>query len=256
MEGKAYIKKWQSDDGRITLYCGDCLDILKTLTGADAVVTDPPYFLPVTHYQTRRRFSRNFSDLGILEHFFKCAFALFAQVVVPTGTLYIFSDGQSYPLFYYHLYPFCKSVRPLIWDKKTSINGYGWRHQHEIIIFAEMPEARPVPTGDGDILRFSAAQIDEREHPAQKPVELLAALIDKSTQPKNAVLDPFMGSGTTGIACIRTGRKFIGIEISPEYYEIALHRIKKELATRAHVVEKRKKLFAKGKKCRIPKPQR
>ncbi len=111
---------------------GDCIDEMQQMeeNSVDLIVTDPPYFLPANHYQTRKQFSRNFGDLGILEHFFKDVFKEMVRVLKPTGRLYIFCDGQSYPLFYYHLYPYCKSVRPLIWDKKTSINGYSWRHQH------------------------------------------------------------------------------------------------------------------------------
>src|ERR1700685_1344108 len=162
---------------------GDCLELMKGLAdeSVDCIITDPPYFLPAVHYQTRKQFSRNFSDLGILESFFKNVFKEFSRVIKKNGTIYVFCDGQSYPLFYYHLYPFCKSVRPLIWDKKTSINGYSWRHQHELIIFAEMPQAKPVPSGDGDIIRYSAVKVDDRKHPAEKPIELLEQFIKKST---------------------------------------------------------------------------
>ena len=138
--------------------------------------------------------------------------------------MFIFCYWQIYPLFYYHLYPFCKSVRPLIWDKKTSINGYSWRHQHEIIIFAELPNNKPIPTGDGDILKYSAVKVDERKHPAEKPVELLEALIKKSTNEGDTVLDNCAGSGTTAIACLNTNRNAILIEIDADYYKAALDR--------------------------------
>ena len=210
----------------VTLYHGDCLEVLKTLDAGsvDAVVTDPPYFLPAQHYQTRKVQRRNFSDLGILEHFFKDLFAELALALAPTGTFYLFCDGQSYPLFWYHAFGMCKSARPVVWDKLTSINGYYWRHQHELILFGEMPESKPLPTGDGDIIRCRAVPVDDRTHPAEKPVELVARLLAKL--PEGAtVLDPFMGSGTTGVACVQTGRSFIGIEIDAGYYAIAERRI-------------------------------
>jgi len=194
----------------------------------DLILTDPPYFLPAAHYQTRKQFNRNFSDLGILEHFIKDAFQEFRRVVKKTGTIYIFCDGQSYPLFYYHLYPFCKSVRPLIWDKKTSINGYSWRHQHEIIIFAEQSQAKPKPSGDGDILKYSAVPVDKREHPAEKPLALLMSLIEKSTNEGDMVLDPFLGSGSTLWACRRLNRCGMGYELEREYTKIIEERIKEE----------------------------
>ena len=207
---------------------GDCLEVMKDIPdkSIDMILTDPPYFLPATHYQTRKVFSRNFSDLGILEHFIKDFFSEVKRVIKDDGVIYVFCDGQSYPLFYYHLYHFCKSVRPLIWDKKISINGYSWRHQHEIIIFAQMPKERPVPTGDGDILRYSAVKIDERKHPAEKPIELLEQFIKKSSKENDTILDPFAGSGTTGVACKMLGRNYILIEKEPEYVKICEDRIK------------------------------
>ena len=214
------------------IICGNCLEVMKDIpdNSIDLVLTDPPYFLPASHYQTRKQFIRNFSDLGILEYFIKDTFLQFNRITKESGIIYIFCDGQSYPLFYYHLYPFCKSVRPLIWDKKTSINGYSWRHQHELIIFAEMPKSKPIPTGDGDILRYSAVKVDSREHPAEKPIDLNKTLIEKSSQENDIILDPFLGSGTTAVAALNLNRKFIGIEIDPIYCQIALKRIEVEKA--------------------------
>ncbi|MFW9952264.1 MAG: hypothetical protein ACFFKA_19255, partial [Candidatus Thorarchaeota archaeon] len=85
------------------------------------------------------------------------------------GFIYIFCNDDSYPLFWYYCYPFSKNVRTLIWDKITSFNGYGWRHQHEIILYAEMPESPKITTGDGDILKDRAVKVDNRDHPAEKP---------------------------------------------------------------------------------------
>jgi DNA modification methylase len=70
---------------------------------------------------------------------------------------------------------------------------------------------------------------DERtDHPTQKPLEVLLTLVQWLTNEGDTVLDPFMGSGTTGVACVQTGRNFIGIEIDPGYFEIAKQRIEKE----------------------------
>jgi site-specific DNA-methyltransferase (adenine-specific) len=211
------------------IYNMDCIDGFKEISDAsvDLIVTDPPYFLPALHYQTRKSFSRNFADLGILEHFFKEIFKEFSRIIKPTGRIYVFCDGQSYPLFYYHLYSFCKSVRPLIWDKKTSINGYSWRHQHEIIIFAEMPESEPIPSGDGDIIRFNAVPVDTRVHPAEKPIDLIAELIKKSSVEGDLIVDPFVGSGSTALACKMTKRRYICFEKAVEYYDIAEKRLAK-----------------------------
>ena len=229
MPRKACFKKERvNSKPNITLYLGDCIEVMKTMSNKsiDLVLIDPPYFLPYKHYATRKNFRRSFSDLGILETFFRMVYEEMERVLKPDGRFYIFCDGQSYPLFYYYCYFFTKSERPLIWDKKTSINGYSWRHQHELILFGEMPEAEKVPTGDGDILRHSAVKVNNRKHPAEKPLELVKDLVAKSSDKNDTVLDMFMGSGTTLVAAKELGRNAIGIETEPRYYEIAKRRIK------------------------------
>lgn len=73
-------------------------------------------------------------------------------------------------------------------------------------------------------------------HPAERPVALYKWCIEKYTMPTDSILDPFMGSGTTGVACVQTGRKFIGIEIDPGYFEIAKRRIQEaQLQTRMEI---------------------
>ncbi len=208
---------------------GDCIEEMRDIPdkSIDLIITDPPYFLPALHYQTRREFRRNFGDLGVMEGFFKEVFKQFNRILKEEGTMYIFCDGQSYPLFYYHLYPMCKSVRPLIWDKGTSINGYSWRHQHEIIIFAEMPKAKPVPSGDGDILKCGVIKVDNREHPAQKPTKLLKQFIAKSSKIGDMILDPFAGSGSVLRACLSSQRNYIMIEKEEKYYTMMIERAKR-----------------------------
>lgn len=206
---------------------GDCMDELDSLeeNSIDLIVTDPPYFIPANHYNTRKQFKRNFGDLGVMEFFFKEVIKKMVKVLKDEGRMYLFCNGQSYPIFYYHLYPYFKSIRPLIWDKKVSINGYHWRHQHELIIFAEMPKSKPIPTGDGDILRYNAVKVNDREHPAEKPVDLLKELIKKSTNEGEVVMDCFAGGGSTGLACKELGRIFVGIEKEKEYFDKMKRRI-------------------------------
>jgi len=217
----------------VQLYLGDCLQIMPELAGVDAVVTDPPYFQPAVHYVPARgedAHRKTIGDMSILEHFFASFIGQAARLLSPQGFAYVFCDGQSYPIAFTGLYPHAKRVRPLVWDKVVSFNGYTWRHQHELIAFAEMDDSPRLPTGDGDILRHRAVPVGERQHPAEKPIPLLTALVAKCGA---SVLDPFMGSGTTGVACVQTGRKFIGIEIDPGYFEIAKKRISEaQLQTR------------------------
>lgn len=195
----------------------------------DIVVTDPPYFLPAAHYSTRKVWPRSLGELGILEGFYKPLFPEIARILDSEGVMYCFCDGQSYPVFYANGYTSFKNQRPVIWDKITSINGYSWRHQHELILFAVKQHSPNVPTGDGDIVRFRAVPINDREHPAEKPLDLLAALISKSAPKDSVVFDPFTGSASTLIAARKCGCHYLGFELSEEYFNIAKNRLEKDM---------------------------
>lgn len=225
------MKPYYSEAG-ITIYHGDAQVVLSALASesVDLVVTDPPYFQPASHYVSPRgeaRARRSIGDMSILELAFRVWSTELARVVRQDGTIYLFCDGQSYPLAFTALYPYAKHVRPLVWDKVGSYNGFTWRHQHELIAWAEMPDAQRIPTGDGDVLRFHATPVDERLHPAQKPIPLLALLIAK--HPLGMVLDPFCGSGATLLAARSLGRDAIGIDIDERYCEIAAQAAQAEV---------------------------
>lgn len=216
------------DDGRgIVIYHGDCREILPQLPKVDLVLTDPPYFLPACHHSTREGTSKSWGNLSILEHFFSDTFKELQSILNPEGWMYCFCDGQSYPIFYKACYSIFKSIRPLVWDKLTSLNGYWWRHQHELILFACQHDTELETTGDGDVLRFRSVPMGDRLHDAQKPLELLTKLMSKG-EPE-LTLDPFMGSGTTLRAAKDLGRKAIGIEIEERYAEIAARRLEQEV---------------------------
>jgi len=212
------------------LYHGDCLDIMPHLEPVDLVLTDPPYFLPAkTHCGTRAEgsYKRTLADTSILTGYFSNFFNLLEGIIKETGSYYIFCDAQSYYSFYQALYPHTKYVRLIIWDKIISFNGYTWRHQHELIAWGEKDKSPRIPTGDGDVLKYRAVLQKDREHPAQKPVGLLVNLLNKSSG-GDVVLDLFLGSGTTAIACEQLNRRWIGIEIEEKYCEIAAKRIENE----------------------------
>ncbi len=220
---------YQTDLGK--LYCGDCLDVMAELPdeSVDMIITDPPYFQPAFHYcppRDHRPQKRQLSDLSIFKHFMRVFFDECSRVIKPTGTYYIFCDGQTYPAMFDSLFPHVKRVRPLIWDKLTSVNGYTWRHQHELVAWGEGFEAKRVNTGDGDILKCRAVPVNERKHPAEKPVKLISRLIEKHNP--ECALDPFAGSSTVALACVPLQVKWISIELSEDYCAIAKDRIEQE----------------------------
>ena len=217
-------------DDTNTFYKGDCLEVIQKLEdrSIDMIVSDPPYYTPAKISATRKDFRRSLGNYGILDSWFRGVLSFAFQKIKETGHIYLFCDGRTYPMLWVQTYADTKDNRVLVWDKGRSINGYTWRKQHELILFAEMPDAKPVKTGDGDVIKMNAVPVQDRKHPAEKPVELIKKLIEKSTKEGDTVLDFTMGSGTTAIACLQTGRKCIGIEFSEEYYDIAVERYLKE----------------------------
>ena len=209
------------------IICGDCLEVMQDIPdhSIDLIITDPPYFIPAEFYQTRIKYRRNFADLGLLDAVIKPIFVQFERILRTDAHIYIFCDGKSYPLFFYHAFPIAKAVRPIIWDKQALKLGFGWRHQHEIILWVEMPNSKPIPTGDGDIIRCKAVPPNNRKHIAEKPLELITRLVEKSSKEGDTVLDPFVGSGVTAIAAKACGRNYIGIDIGAEYCAIAEKRL-------------------------------
>ena len=218
------MKPYYQDEW-VTIYHGDCREILPSLEKVDLVLTDPPYFLPIQSYVGTRGNGyqkRMLGDLSVLKGYFELVFSDFEKVLKSNGTYYVFCDAKSYPIFWQVMFPLCKNVRLLIWDKQISYNGYTWRHQHELIAWGELDETERIPTGDGDIIKCRGVLQADRNHPAEKPVEVITKLMGK--HPAGIVLDPFMGSGTTAVACKDLNRKCIGIEIEEKYCEIAAKR--------------------------------
>ncbi|KKN22236.1 hypothetical protein LCGC14_0917370 [marine sediment metagenome] len=218
------MKPYYQDEW-VTIYHGDCHEILPTLEKVDLVLTDPPYFLPIQSYVGTRGNGyqkRMIGDLSVLKGYFELVFSDFEKVLNETGTYYIFCDAKSYPIFWQVMFPLCKNVRLLIWDKQISYNGYTWRHQHELIAWGELDKTDRIPTGDGDVIKCRGVLQADRNHPAEKPVEVMEKLISKHSA--GIVLDPFMGSGTTLFASKQLNRHCIGIEIEEKYCEIAAQR--------------------------------
>lgn len=207
---------------------GDCLEIIPNISDQffDLIIIDPP-FLIANYYAIRKFMKKSFGDMGLIEHFFKKLYFEFERVLKPTGSFYIFCNTNSFPLFWFYTFSFTKKLRTIIWDKGTSINGYSWRHQHDLILFGEMPEYPKVKTGDGDVIKCKSVPLKERLHPAQKPIELIKKFILKSSKEGDLVADFFAGSGTTLIASKELNRNYFGIEYDKKYYEICLERLGK-----------------------------
>lgn len=236
---------WQTEDGSIQLYCGDCLEILPHLSGIDAVVTDPPYCSggaseaqkgAATHQGLRSESIRagrftwfdadNMTTAGL------CWLLRGVSVNAPVheqGHILAFCDWRMVPMIAPAMesggwrYRSC-----IVWNKGHFGCGLGFRPQHEMIVHLTKRSPAFHAADVGNVITVSR-QTEDREHPTQKPVELIEKLVAVTTAHGGAVLDPFMGSGTTGVACVRLGRRFIGIEKERKYFDVAVGRITDEL---------------------------
>ncbi|NVP24993.1 DNA-methyltransferase [Treponema phagedenis] len=210
----------------IELLHGDCLDFLPKIPdeSIQSIITDPPYFLGMTHNGQKGCFN----DLAICKPFYEKLFKEYKRILKPDGCIYFFCDWRSYA-FYYPLLDSVMQVENLLVRKKhgrPSLNVYG--SDHELIMFSGKIKKSYITNIIDDVASFNIGARKtngEKIHPTQKPIELMEKFIFDSTDEGDVVLDSFMGSGTTGIACLNTNRRFIGMEIDDNYFNIAKNRL-------------------------------
>ena len=205
---------------------GDCLDLIKDLPdkSVDILYSDPPY-IPPEHSKTLTKYKKTLSEMGILESWVKIFFKEIDRVLKDDGIVLLYCNSDSYPLFYIHLYPFVKKMRCFVWDKISCSLGYTFRHQHELILCGERKQMKPIKCGTGDIFKYKVVKAKDKDHPAQKPVDLHKHILQNIVGEDRVVLDPFMGTGSIGIACKELNCKYIGFELEKDYFEICKNKL-------------------------------
>jgi len=210
-----YKRKVQIGD--CTLYEGDCLSVLPTLGKVDAIVTDPPYGINLAGGFSgaggfsapiqRREYDGDWDKVTPSGDLFKMILNA-ADVHIVWGGNY-FTDKLPQSNFW------------LVWDKQNTMPTFSdcelaWtsieKNSVKRIVFMQ---------------NGCMSKEKERFHPTQKPVAVTEWCVKQFQNDPKTILDPFMGSGTTGVACAKLGRKFIGIELEPKYFDIACERIQK-----------------------------
>lgn len=184
--------------GNAELYCADCMEVLPTLPKVDAVITDPPYGIGIAKNPVRQKHEKMNWDNSIPDK------KVLDSIVSISPTAVIWGGN------YFDLPP---SQGFLVWDKL----------QPENFSLAMCEQAWCSFKKPAKIFRHSVTSY-EKEHPTQKPVALMQWCILQAGTPVS-VLDPFMGSGTTGVACMNMGIHFVGVEKEPKYFDIACRRI-------------------------------
>jgi site-specific DNA-methyltransferase (adenine-specific)/modification methylase len=197
--------------GDCVLYEGDCLEVMPELGAVDAVVTDPPYGLGESGGKSASRSklansgiydSKNWDTETLEDHVIK-AVSLAKNSIVFGGNYYDLPPTSCW----------------LVWDKQNGANDFAdcelaWTNLKKAVRRVYWRWHGMIRKGD-----------DVRRHPTQKPVGVMEWCLTHIPDAET-ILDPFMGSGTTGVACAKMGRKFVGIELDPDYFDIACERIR------------------------------
>jgi len=235
---------------------GDCLDIMKEMSNnsVDVIIADPPYFISQEGKKISRKslnskswkrdmdikldFGKwdNFKDEQKFFDFTEKWFKECSRILKPKGWIYIFFDKQKIGYFdlilakKYGIKPRgvfvwlksnpCPSFRKVNYLSATEFIWIGSKGECKLKNFLQQKEMFNY------MITPNKSSYGETKHPTEKPIKLIEKFIKTGSNEGEIILDPFIGSGTTAIACLKTGRKFIGIEKEPEYVEIAKARIK------------------------------
>lgn len=199
-------------DGRVTLWRGDCREILPTLGKVDAIVTDPPYGINENSAKVSSRGKLTAAkDYGEFSWDQEPIDARMNESLQEISRWQIIFGGN-----YFQLGP---TSCWLVWDKQNGSNDFADCE----LAWTNLPKAvrRIYWRWNGMIRRGD----DVREHPTQKPVGVMSWCIEHLPAGIETICDPFLGSGTTGVAAVKAKKRFTGIEIDPRYFDIACRRI-------------------------------
>lgn len=204
--------------GDCTLYLGDCLEIMPMLGKVDAVVTDPPYGINASNPKRGgRKDGKSITKSSIYQ-----SSDWDQKPCNQEQILSIFNISNYQIIFGGNYFELPPTSCWLIWDKVTGKNDYA---DFEMIWTNLKKACRMFQWQWKGMFQQDMKNKEIRYHPTQKPIPVMEWCINHLPKDCKIILDPFMGSGTTGIACVKLGRKFIGIEKEPEYFDISCRRI-------------------------------
>jgi tRNA G10 N-methylase Trm11 len=227
--------------GDCDLYLGDCLEVMPALGKVDAVVTDPPYSVSVkgSGGSFKRKGNKGTRKLNFFagDDNWKAmretvANAVFLSIASRPLSAIVWCGHRQFGDIVEILEANGYSTRPLIWRKACPIPappGAGFSTGAEMAVYAYLPgrafAGKAVESSCFTADSYRHGQPGKVSHPTQKPLSLICWNVRCTTKHAETILDPFMGSGTTLVACAKLGRKGIGIELDPDYFEIACKRV-------------------------------
>ena len=231
------------------LYNADCMEILKTIpdNSVDLILTDPPYNISKGGRLHRLSAKGNYMDIdldfGEWDYNFDPIPFLeeSKRILNDYGSIIVWTSEQLYGVYREwcgkHMYP----KQLFVWVKQNPVPQFrkvGYRQATELAFWAskgKLGKDNPnfIFTTQQEMTNVFYAPVvagEERtEHPTQKPLSIFTQLVNTHCRPSGVVLDPFMGSGTTGVAAVSTGRDFSGVELDEKWFNIARERVDREV---------------------------
>lgn len=223
----------------ITLLKGNCYELIKDIPdkSIDLIVTDPPYDIQGIHgagimkSRNKGNFSREIEENGLDKGMDFAILDEFIRVLKKINVYIWCNKSMILPLLKYFVEEKQCNYEIIIWAKENPIPFCGTHYlvdKEYCLYFWEQGATIDIPFDRARTVYLSKNNIEDKKdygHPTIKPLDLIKKLVENSSERGGVILDTFMGSGTTGVACRELGRKFIGMEINEEYYKIAVDRI-------------------------------
>ena len=208
--------------GPHTLYRGDCLEVLPTLGKVDAVVTDPPYGVNLGEDGPSALGKTAYSGFTDDVNYVRDVCVRTIQLCIQQVGRVVLTPGNRNCFEY----PKPDEIGAIYNAAGAGFCRWGTNTSQPILYYGKDPHTkRKMPQA------ISWNEVSEKNgHPCPKPIRLMVWFVNRASIQGETVCDPFMGSGTTGVACVRTRRRFIGIELDKGYFDIACRRIEKAMA--------------------------
>jgi len=216
------------------IYNMDCLEGMKRMAdeSINLIVTDPPYLM---NYRSNRRVKQEKFDYikndtldtrELIQTYLKECY----RVLKNNTAIYVFCSWHNIDFFKQEIEKYFKLKNLIVWNKNNHGSGDlkgSYAPKHELILFAHKGRSLLREKRIPDVIDYSKISSVRLSHPTEKPVGLLQIFIKNSSDTGDIVLDGFIGTGATAIACINTGRQYIGFELEENYCKIAEDRIKR-----------------------------
>lgn len=209
---------------------GDCLERMREIPdgSVDMVLTDPPYGMD---YQSNRRvvkdkFDKIENDRNIdwlSESLQECY-----RTMKDNSAIYCFCSWHKIDVFKQEIEKLFKIKNVIVWVKNNHGSGDlkgAYAPKYEFVIYAHKGRSLFREKRIPDVMEYPKIHSSKLQHPTEKNTDMLELFIKNNSDAGSKILDPFMGSGSTGVACVNTNRSFIGIELDHDYFNIALERI-------------------------------